>query len=175
MKQEFDIQDTWVPYEIHPKLPQEGTPWNQYFNGMDSAAFMRQLDERGRELGVRFNHQPLMSNTRRALMGGEFAKAFGKYHEYHDAVFKAYFTDCRDIGDIDVLKELAGEIGLDADGFETAVLNGTYLPNLEETTKDARNNGVTAAPTFVIEGYGKLTGAQPMETFRAAFAEMHKG
>lgn len=170
MRQEFDLEDTWVPYEIHPKLPVGGTPWGEYFRGMDSEAFFRQLDAKGRELGVRFNHQPNMSNTHRALTGGEFARDHGRYHQYHDAVFKAYFTDCRDIGDMAVLRDVAGEARLPVEAFEAAVLGGTYLPRLEQTMENARENRVGAAPTFIIEGYGKLTGAQPAETFRAVFA-----
>ena len=148
-----------------------GTPWSVYFRGMDSAAFFGQLDERGKTLGIRFNHQALMSNTRLALMGGEHARDHGLYHAYHDAVFQAYFTDCRDIGDMAVLKSIAESVGLDPEGFEAALLDGRHLPRLQETTSAARKSGVTAAPTFDIQGYGRLTGAQPLQTFRAAFAQ----
>lgn len=174
MKREFSIEDDWAPFEIHPKLPQEGTPWSRYFQGMDSASFFRQLDGRGKELGVRFNHQPLMANTHRALLGGEFAREHDRHHAYHDAVFTAYFTDCLNIGDMDVLKSVAASVGLDSKEFEAALQDGRHRFRLQETTNRARAKGVSAAPTFAIAGYGTLTGAQPLETFRTALEQAQK-
>ena len=169
MRREFDIRDEWVPFEIHPKLPVEGVPWSDYFRGMDSAGFFAELDGRGKGMGVRFNHQPLMHNTRRALMGGEFAREHGRGHEYHDAVFAAYFTDCRNIGDMETLRDIAASVGLNADAFEGAVADGRYEGDLTRIAAEGRRVGATAAPTFVIDGYGKITGAQPEAVFRTAF------
>ena len=175
MRDEFEIEDEWVPFETHSTLPTTGIPWSTYFKGMDSAGFFAGLDERGQQIGdgrgVRFNHQPDMFNTHAALLGGEFAREAGKGHEYHDAVFKAYFTELRNIADTAVLREIAESVGLDADAFEAATTDGRFEKTMERTRDDARAHGVTAAPTFIIEGYGKLTGAQPEATFRAAFAE----
>ena len=77
---------------------------------MNPEAFFRQLDERRQKMGVRFGPQPLMSNSRMAMQGGEFAKEHGKYDAYHEAVFQAFFTDCKDIGNRSVILELAKEI-----------------------------------------------------------------
>ena len=166
MKQEFSIADEWLPFEIHPDTPPEGVPWKDYFPGMDPEAFFRQLDARGRKMGVRFGPQPLMSNSRMAMQGGEFAKEHGSYGAYHEAVFRAFFTDGRDIGDQKVILDLAKGVGLDAAELRAALEDGTYLPRLQETTRMAKSNGFSAAPTFVIEGYGSISGAQPFDTFR---------
>jgi len=119
---------------------------------------------------VRFGAQTLLSNSRQALEAGEFAKEHGGYHEFHDAMFKAYFTDLKDIGRREVVFDAAREAGLDGRDLNAALDAGTYLPRLAETTRLARENQVKAAPTFFIEGGGKITGAQPLETFRKAFA-----
>lgn len=135
---------------------------------MDAAAFLRDLDRRGRELGTRFGDQPLMANSREALEAGEFAKEHGNYHAFHDAVFKAYFTDGLNIGDRSVLLEIAADTGLDPKALGEALNAKAYLPRLEQTTRSAREAGVTAAPTFFIEGYGKIIGAQQESVFRSA-------
>ena len=174
MKQEFPIIEEWLPYEIHPDTPPTGVLWEDYFPGMNSQSFFQQLDTRGKTLGVRFGPQPLMSNSRKALEGGEFAKGHGRYDAYHEGIFKAFFTDCMDIGDRDVILDVARGAGLDADELRVALDADTYLPRLAETTRLARNNWVRAAPTCFIKGYGTITGAQPMETFRAAFLEAQR-
>ena len=167
MKQEFTIIDEWLPFEIHPDTPPEGVLWKDYFPGMDPEAFFQQLDERGRKMGVRFGPQPLMSNSRMAMQGGEFAKEHGKYDPYHEGVFRAFFTDCRDIGNQEVILDLAKGVGLDASALSAALEDGIYMTRLQEASKMAKMNGFSAAPTFVIEGYGSISGAQPIDTFRA--------
>ncbi len=166
MKQEFTIIDEWLPFEIHPDTPPEGVLWKDYFPGMNPEAFFRQLDERGKKMAVRFGPQPLMSNSRMAMQGGEFAKEHGKYDAYHEAVFRAFFTDCRDIGDQEVILDLANDVGLDVVALSAALEGGIYVPRLREATRKAKTNGFSAAPTFVIEGYGSISGAQPIDTFR---------
>ena len=166
MKQEFTIIDEWLPFEIHPDTPQNGVFWKDYFPGMNPEAFFRQLDERGQKCGVRFGPQPLMSNSRGALEGGEFAKEHGLYDAYHEAVFRAFFTECKDIGNRSVILELTKNVGLDADALDAALESNIYLPRLQAATREAKANGFSAAPTFVIDGYGSISGAQPIDTFR---------
>jgi len=175
LKQEFTIIDEWLPFEIHPDTPPEGVLWKDYFPGMNPEAFFRQLDERGKKMGVRFGPQPLMSNSRMAMQGGEFAKEHGKYEVYHEAVFRAFFTDCKDIGDQEVILDLAKGVGLDAVALDAALESNIYLPRLQSTTRKAKTNGFSAAPTFVIEGYGSISGAQPTDTFRNILRGLKKG
>lgn len=174
MKQEFTIIDEWLPFEIHPDSPSEGVLWKDYFPGMNPEAFFRQLDERGKKMGVRFGPQPLMSNSRMAMEGGEVAKEHGKYESYHEAVFRAFFSDCKDIGDRAVILEIARGVGLDTVALTTALERSIYLPRLQATTKNAKTNGFSAAPTFVIEGYGSVSGAQPIDTFRKILRGVEK-
>jgi predicted DsbA family dithiol-disulfide isomerase len=172
MKQEFSIQDEWLPFEIHSDTPARGVQWNDYFPGMDYKAFFQQLDARGADMGLRFGPQPLMSNSRQALEAGEYAKDYGRFDEYHEAVFQAFFTDLLNIGDREVLLDIARRIGIDAKGLGAALDTGIYLPRLKETTQKAKESGFTAAPTFVVGGSRILTGAQPAEVFRSLLQEV---
>jgi predicted DsbA family dithiol-disulfide isomerase len=174
LKQEFSIVAEWLPFEIHPDTPPEGVLWKDYFPGMDPGAFFRQLDARGRKMGARFGLQPLMSNSRMAMQGGEFAKEHGRYDAYHEAVFRAFFTDGRDIGDQKVILDLAKGVGLDTLALRAALEDGTYMPRLQETSRKAKMNGISAAPTFVIDDYGPISGAQPFDTFRTILRRSKK-
>lgn len=166
MKKEFPIIDEWLPYEIHPETPREGVLLKDCFPGMDTAAFFERLNGRGKEMGIKFGPQTRLSNSRMAMEAGEFARDHDKYDSFHEAMFKAFFTDCKDIGNRNVILDVAHESGLDTNKLITAIESGIYRSRLEETTRKARENFINAAPTFIIEGYGTLTGAQPMETFR---------
>lgn len=95
---------------------------------MNPKAFFRQLDARGINMGIRFGPQSLMSNLRMAMQGGEFAKAHGKYHVYHIAVFRAFFTECRHIGDQKVILDVANNVGLDALALSEALKCAIYVP-----------------------------------------------
>lgn len=117
-------------------------------------------------MNIRFGPQTRLSNSRKAMEAGEFARDHGAYDTYHEAMFKAFFTDCKDIGQRDVILDIAGTSGLDTDKLTIALDTSLYLPRLEETTQKARNNFINAAPTFVVKGYGSITGAQPLEAFR---------
>ena len=123
-------------------------------------------------MGIHFGPQPLMSNSREALESGEFAKVHGRYDEYHQAVFYAYFSECLDIGNRQVILAIAEKTGLDALALNDALENGSYFKRLQQTSENAQKRWIRSAPTFVIEGYGNITGAQPLDTFRTALREI---
>lgn len=153
---------------MHPDTPPEGVLLAEYFEGMNIEDFFRQMDAKGKHMGLRFGPQPLMSNSRQSLEAVEFAKEQGRFEDFHEAVFKAYFTDCQDIGSREVLLDVATHVGLDAGELGKALDEGRYRQRVEETTLEARRVGVRAAPTFIIPGVGAIVGAQPLEQFRAA-------
>jgi predicted DsbA family dithiol-disulfide isomerase len=168
LKKEFKIEDKWLPFEIHPETPQEGILLSDYVPDMNPKEFFQKLDVRGKDMGIRFNHQKLMSNSRKALEGGEFAREQDRFKAYHQAVFQAYFIDCQDIGRSQVLLQIAQSSGLDTKSFAEALATGRYSSQIEKATQMARDQGIQAAPTFLIQGYGILTGAQPFDRFQNA-------
>lgn len=117
-------------------------------------------------MGVRFGPQQLLSNSREALEAGEFAKQHARYEAYHEGVFRAFFTQCKNIGRRAVLIEVAENAGLDTVELNSILDAKRYLPRLEETAREARSLGINSVPAFVIEGYGTVTGAQPFDSFR---------
>jgi predicted DsbA family dithiol-disulfide isomerase len=84
-------------------------------------------------------------------------------------VFRAYFVETRDIGNLEVILGLASEDGLDDDDLRRALKEKQYAARLEEAKDEARGYGITAVPTFIINGKHKLVGAQPIEAFRDKF------
>lgn len=119
-------------------------------------------------MGIRFGQQDRLSNSRAALEAGEFAKESGLFEEFHGAIFNAYFTECRDIGSTEVLLDVAQKVGLNEEKLISAIKAGIFRQRLEKTTEKAKIEGITGVPTFLIENYGKIVGAQSLDTLRQA-------
>lgn len=87
----------------------------------------------------------------------------GDWLAFDEAIFEALWVDGRDIGDVDVLAAIAGDVGLAPDEVRTAVGDAAVRRRLRERFDEARRDGVTGVPTFVHGGY-VARGAVPPET-----------
>ena len=102
--------------------------------------------------------------TNLAFQGLEFAKDHRKSDEYNDAVFRAFFQQSRNIGRVDVLSDIAKEVGLDPEQFREALEKGAYRDRIQQLLQTAYERiGVTAVPTMII-GRQRLEGLYPAET-----------
>jgi predicted DsbA family dithiol-disulfide isomerase len=124
------------------------------------------LRERGAPLGITFGRVTLLSNSRSALESSEFARDSGKYDGFHENLFRSYFTEMQDIGQMDVIMQLAGKAGLDSVALQSALQEKRYAARLDNVVQEAHQNRVNSVPTFIIEGKHIIVGAQPIEVFR---------
>jgi predicted DsbA family dithiol-disulfide isomerase len=166
LKEEFDLSVEWLGFEIHPETPTEGMPLVKMFPRADVAAMTSRLNSMGALFGLAFQKIVNISNSRLSLEAGEFAKEHGRFNEFHHAIFQAYFTQGKDIGDIGVLTLIGQDTGLDAAALRSALERGKYRKPLEQVRSEAASLGITAAPTFIINDTDRIVGAQPIETFR---------
>ncbi|WP_132057165.1 DsbA family oxidoreductase [Halorussus amylolyticus] len=84
---------------------------------------------------------------------------------FHDAVFEALWQDGRDIGDSDVLAEIAADVGLDPDEIRAATEDADLEADLRERFARAQQAGVSGIPTFAYDGHA-ARGAIPPAQFR---------
>ncbi len=113
--------------------------------------------------GLPFNAERNMSyNSRLAQELSKWAESRGKGDEIHDALFRAYFVDVRNIGKADVLAQIAAENGLPADEATEVLLSRKYKSAVDEDWKRCAAYGVNAVPTFLAGRY-LMVGAQPYE------------
>ena len=101
-------------------------------------------------------------NSRLAQELGVWADTLENGEALHDALFRAYFVDNKNIAEIDVLMEIVKSAGLPIDKAREVVDERTYKTAVDEDWEKSRQYGVTGVPTFVAQGYG-LVGAQPYE------------
>lgn len=166
MRKEYAINDQWVSFELHPETPPEGMLLSERFKGLNLSSFYESLKQRGKEVGVIFGTHTLLSNSRLALMASEYARDMGHYDSFHENMFHAYFAEGLDIGKTDIIVAVAKKSGLNEKETLSAVHDGRYASRLDEAGKEGELLGLTGVPLFIIENKYKITGAQPIETFR---------
>ena len=166
LKQEFDLSVEWLGFEIHPDTPQAGMLLSTMFPQLDALNMVRHLRDMAAPYGITFADITRISNSRLSLEASEFAKEHDRFDPFHRALFQAYFSQGMDIGDLEVLTQIGHESGLDRDTLARAVQAGKYRLLIENIRKEAASLGVTAAPTFIIEGQDRIIGAQPIEVFK---------
>jgi predicted DsbA family dithiol-disulfide isomerase len=165
----------WRPYELQRGLPREGIPWSELverkFGGWERARTMFQhVQDAGTEEGIRFDFERVASapNSRDAHRVMLLAQEKGRLWEAAEALFAAYFTEGRDVGSIDVLAEVAGSAGVDADEVREMLAGARFVAEVEASEEAAEAGGMNSVPYFVFNGRFALSGAQPMEVFEMA-------
>lgn len=141
------------------------------FNQFDIDQASITCNQRGKPYGIIFGDMALLSNTRLSLEAAEYAREHGAYHVFHNAVFKACFTDGENIGDMDVLLDVGESCGLDRAGLQASLEEHQYAEFVAQGSEAARSAGVTALPMFIIEGLPPITGAVHESIFRKALQE----
>ena len=133
---------------------------------------VKNLRTMGAPFGIIFSDIGRLSNSRLALQAAEFSKDQDRFETFHDALLHAYFSEGLDIGDREVLAQLARDAGIDVPELEQALDRGVYLPRLREMQDEAAKAGVTGVPHFIIANKKTIVGAQPLEVFRNALRSM---
>lgn len=113
--------------------------------------------------GLPFNAERTMSyNSRLAQELSKWAEEKGKGEEIHDALFRAYFVDVKNIGKVEPLVEIAQNLGLPTDEATDVLLSRKYKAAVDDDWRRCAAFGVSAVPTFHAGRY-LMVGAQPYE------------
>jgi len=102
----------------------------------------------------------IQPRSRLAHEAAKWAGKQGRLEEYNLALFRAFFEHGKDIGEIDILKELATELNLDAEPLHIALQNGDYTASVLADQEEAGQVGVRAVPAFVADRRVLAAGVQ---------------
>ena len=174
MRREFDAEVTWLPFDLHPEYPPQGIPLEELHRRYGIGTGERDpLRDRFAAAGLVYNRPDVVPNTRLALRLSELAREQGLHERFHDRLMDAYWSEATNIGDPDELRTLARETGLDASEVERVISDpSAYLGVVEGATRQAHSLGIDGIPAFVLDRRLLVLGAQPLETFRRAFAQL---
>jgi len=125
------------------------------------------------EIGLHYDFEnQVMTNTILAHQLIHFAKSKGKQAEMKECLMAAHFVEARHVGQIEVLADLAAEVGLDRQEAKAALESQKYLGDFEADVAQAREYGITGVPFFVLQGQYGISGAQESATFLNAFEQI---
>lgn len=175
-----EVNLTWKSFQLHPGLEarpglgletylaeRKGWPLTQI------RANHERLAKAGAESGLEYRFEKsVVADTFDAHRVIQLAKSEGKGDAMEERLFRAYFTEGRDLGDAKVLSELAGEAGLDSQ--KTAAMlaeKESFAGEVKADIEEAERLGVNGVPFFVFDRRFAVSGAQDTEVFRRALAQ----
>jgi predicted DsbA family dithiol-disulfide isomerase len=164
LKAEHNVKVEWVHFPLHPDTPPEGRSLADLFAGrnMDRKAMHAQMKARMDAEGLPYGERTMTYNSRLAQELGKWADTQPGGEAIHDALFRAYFVEARDISQPAVLLDIVARVGLSVEGAREVLEKRTFEAAVDADWELSRRYGVTGVPTFVAGRYGVI-GAQPYE------------
>lgn len=173
----FEVE--WHPFQLNPDMPAEGMDRRDYlrakFGGEEGAAEVyAKVAEAAEAAGLSLDlgairRQPNTLDAHRLI---HWAGIEGRQTAAVSALFAAYFKQGRDIGDREVLADIADEIGMDAAVIHRLLDSSADVEETRARDKAAREMGVTGVPTFIVAGKHAVPGAQPAELWTRVIEEL---
>ncbi len=163
----------WHPFELNPQMPPEGQNLGEHItekygsSPKDSAKNRKHLTDLGTDLGFAFNFDDTsrIVNTFAAHQLLDWAQAKGVQHPLQMALFDAHFTQGRDVSDVDVLIDVAGQVGLDKAEARAVLESGSHAEETRMRQKYWTERGISGVPSMIFDGRYLLTGAQGAQTY----------
>jgi predicted DsbA family dithiol-disulfide isomerase len=161
----------WIAFPLHPEIPAEGVTLAQLFAGrrIDIPALLKRLEQTAQSLGLPFGERRMSFNSRRAQEAAKWAEAQGKADAFHNAVFRAYFVEGKNLHEIETLVAVAESVGLKGRDLPQVIGSRTFKSAVDQDWLRSHQLGITAVPTFRLNGE-TLVGAQPYEQLSALLA-----
>jgi len=178
LNEEFDVRVERRFLEIHPETPAEGRPNSELGYPPDQwARMMENLERMGKAEGIVFSERTFTTNSHKALLLAEAAKEEGTavFEALNEGLFRSYFTEGRNIGDPQVLRDVAQAAGVPAGRLEQAWSDAAYEERLVRDHAAAAEIGITGIPVFIVDGRWILEGAVPVEMLREAAKKISAG
>jgi predicted DsbA family dithiol-disulfide isomerase len=164
LRENFEIEVRWRAFPLHPETPPEGLPLKEIYAAriLDMPQTLARLQKVAESLGLPLAERKKTYNSRLAQELGKWAETKGKGDKFHDAVFRAYFADGKNISKTSVLAGLAKAVGLPEKEAREALKMRTFQEAVSSDWELAYQMGVSSVPTFVVDDEA-VVGAQPYE------------
>lgn len=164
LKETFEVETVLVHFPLHPETPLEGRSMAEVYAGrnIDPEAMYQRMKGLMDAEGLPYGKRTHSYNSRLAQELGKWADTQPGGAAIHDALYKAYFVEARNIGDLEILVEIAVSVGLPADEARAVLTERRFKDAVDADWAKSHAYGVTGVPTFVAARYG-VVGAQPYE------------
>jgi predicted DsbA family dithiol-disulfide isomerase len=168
----------WLPFQLNPTMPREGIGRREYrMRKFGSWEHSQKLDARvvavGRDEGIDFAFDRIerTPNTLDAHRLIRLAETGGVQAAVVEALFRAYFTEGRDISNRRTLIDVVADAGLDRGEAEAVLEGDDGLEAIRKAEEVAWRHRVDSVPFFIVNGQIALAGAQHPDAFLGAFRQ----
>ena len=160
-------------FPLHPETPQEGQSLEELFvgRGVDLDAMYSRMKGLMDEEGLPYGKRSHTYNSRLAQELGTWADTQEGGEAMHDALYRAYFVDAVNVGDVGALLKLVEAVGLDVVAAREVLKTRSFSDAVDADWNLSRQYGVTGVPTFVA-GQKGVVGAQPYEALESFMREV---
>jgi predicted DsbA family dithiol-disulfide isomerase len=161
----WDLDVRYVFFPLHPETPLEGRSMAELYAGRstDPEAMYQRMKVLMDGEGLPYGRRTHTYNSRLAQELGAWAMTQPGGEAIHDKLYKAYFVDAKNIGDLDILVAIAASVGLDGDEARKVLTERRFEDAIDADWEKARQYGITGVPTFVAAQQRGVVGAQPYE------------
>ena len=173
------IKQTWRPFQLNPGMPPDGMDRQEYliskFGSSDAAKTVYEnIYEEGVKEGINFNFDlievtPNSFNSHRLLA---LAYKVDIQEKVLDDLFESYFLHGKDIGDPNILLQIAIKHNINAEEFKSYLSDQENIEPLANEAIQAKKMGINSVPTFIVNKQIVINGAQTSENFELIFEKL---
>ena len=173
LQRTFNIDVKLVHFPLHPDTPAEGRSMAEFYasRGRDPHQMYLQMKARMDAEGLPYGERTHTYNSRLAQELGKWGDTAEGGEVLHDAFYRGYFVDRRNIGDAQVLLDIVKQQGLSVDSAREVLEQRSFRDAVDADWSKSQQAGVTGVPTFVAGGYA-VVGAQPYEVLEQLMGEI---
>ncbi|MGD1318095.1 DsbA family oxidoreductase [Chryseobacterium sp. 2R14A] len=177
-----EVKVEWKSFQLDPTLEHSETKTTaEYFREKkgfpeeQAKQMTNQVVQMGKASGIDFNFEKaLITNTFTAHKLLHLAKKHDKASEMEEELFKAHFLDGKNVGDVETLVSLAVSLGIDADEAKNSLESDQFDYEVNQDILEARNNGISGVPFFILNSKYGVSGAQPAEVLKNALTQTYE-
>ena len=177
-----DVEIEWKTFLLNPDLTSDpSVSIFQYlsekkgFPEEQARQMMAHITESGNAVGLDYHFDKvILANTMKAHQLLHEAREQGFQHQMEERLFEAHFVEGKNIDDVNMLVDLASEVGLETTALDIKILTGEYSQQIDSDVNLAQQFGVRGVPFFVFDRKYAVSGAQEMETFLATLNQVEE-
>jgi predicted DsbA family dithiol-disulfide isomerase len=177
-----DVQIQWRSFQLNPNLQTdpgkniheylaEHKGWTEEY----ARNAHKQMTATAKESGLEYNFDTVIpANSYNAHRLSHLAAKYNLQDAAEERLFKAYFTEGKNIDDQETLIQLGVDIGLQKDEIRNVLQSDLYAQEVEQDIYEAQQIGVRGVPFFVIDRKYAVSGAQPSSVFLGALQRAYQ-
>ena len=177
---DVDVKFIYSTFQLNPDFPKEGVNRREYisrkFNNDNYSSMKERIKSEALKSGISIinSNLDIIPNTFNSHRLIYWSKEENCHLETVEMIFKSYFEESKDIGDINVLLDIARKVGMDDKKIRNKLENDDDSSTIINEEQSNRENGVMGVPAYIIDDGITLTGSQPVNSIVKLLRHLNK-